>query len=99
MPKTMHRSPFSICSLALALCAATSALALTNEPAITPARRVELFDGKSLAGWSFVSKGTNGEPASSWSAKDGVLQCLGKPNGYARTVGSYQNYKLHVEWH
>ena len=33
-----------------------------------------------------------------WSVKDGVIRCEGKPNGYIRTVESYANYKLHVEW-
>jgi len=81
----------------LALCVA-SASASTNELPVTPTQRVELFDGKSLAGWTFVSKDTNADAASIWSAKDGAIHCLGKPNGYARTLTIWQNYKLHVEW-
>ena len=33
-----------------------------------------------------------------WSVRDGVIHCTGKPNGYIRTVESYANYKLHLEW-
>jgi hypothetical protein len=76
----------------------SSLLAQKNEPASTPTQPIELFDGKSLSGWTFVSKGTNGEAASIWSVQDGVIACLGKPNGYARTLKSYRDYQLHVEW-
>jgi hypothetical protein len=87
--------------LALLFLAATTNLLLqaqTNEPIVTPAQRVELFDGKSLSGWTFVSAGTNADAASIWSVQDGVIACTGKPNGYARTLKSYRDYKLHVEW-
>jgi len=86
------------CSLLLAFSATTSAFASTNEPAITPVQRVELFDGKSLNGWTFVSKDANANAASIWSVTNGAIHCLGKPNGYARTLTTWQNYKLHVEW-
>jgi len=33
-----------------------------------------------------------------WSVRNGVIRCDGKPNGYIRTVESYANYKLHLEW-
>lgn len=94
----MNTLQTSIHSLLLTLCTVVSALASTNEPATTPKQRVELFDGKSLTGWTFVSKDTNAEAASIWSVKDGVIHSLGKPNGYARTLTAWQNYKLHVEW-
>lgn len=94
----MNTLQTAIHPLLLAFFAATSALASTNGPAMTPTQRVELFDGKNLAGWTFVSKDTNADAASIWSVKDGAIHCLGKPNGYARTLTTWQNYKLHVEW-
>jgi len=92
---------FSIIRFALAFLFATavpSLLAQTSEPPITPTQRVELFDGKSLSGWTFVSKDTNAVAASIWSVTNGVIQCQGKPYGYARTLQTYENYQLHVEW-
>ena len=57
-----------------------------------------MFDGKSLSGWTFVSKDTNAPAASIWSVTNGVIACQGKPNGYARTIETYRDYQLHVEW-
>jgi len=82
----------------LVLGAANPTFAATNNAATTPTQRVELFDGKALSGWTFVSKGTNQDAATIWSVKDGVIHCAGKPNCYARTLTTWQNYKLHVEW-
>lgn len=69
-----------------------------GETSITPANKIELFDGKSFSGWTFVSKGTNAPAASIWSVTNGVIACQGKPNGYARTLQTYRDYKLHAEW-
>jgi len=69
-----------------------------DEAAISPTRQIELFDGKSLSGWTFVSKDTNAPAASIWSVTNGVIACQGKPNGYARTIETYRDYQLHVEW-
>jgi len=33
-----------------------------------------------------------------WSVKDGILFCKGKPIGYLRTEGEYENYVLTLEW-
>ena len=68
------------------------------EPAATPERAIELCDGRSLQGWTFVSKDPTADAAAIWSVQDGVIRCTGKPNGYARTVARYRDYALHVEW-
>lgn len=81
------------------LFAASASLALAqNEPAIAPANKIELFDGKSFSGWIFVSKNTNAPADAIWSVTNGVIHCLGKPVGYARTTKNYRDYQLHVEW-
>ncbi len=70
----------------------------TEESAVAPTSKVELFDGKSLTGWTFVSESKDFPAASIWSVKDGVIACQGKPNGYARTLKKYRDYQLHLEW-
>lgn len=78
-----------------------AALPLSAQPggaAITPTRKIELFDGKDFSGWTFVSKDTNRPAASIWSVANGVIVCRGKPNGYARTLQTYSDYQMHVEW-
>jgi hypothetical protein len=59
----------------------------------------QLFDGKDLAGWKAIGKpGENA--ADSWSVKDGVIHCSGKPGGYLRTEGTYKDFilKLQYRW-
>ena len=66
--------------------------------AITPTKRVSLFDGKDLSGWRPVLSDPKVDPRKVWSVRNGVLRCEGKPTGYLRTVRAYDNYRLHVEW-
>jgi hypothetical protein len=66
--------------------------------AISPQKQIELFDGKTLTGWKFVAKSPDFDAASIWSVQDGVIRCLGKPSGYARTLDAYRDYELHFEW-
>ena len=56
-----------------------------------------LFDGKNLDGFRFVLK-EEGDPADTWSVKDGVIACTGSPAGYFHTAKSYQNYTLRYDW-
>ena len=52
-----------------------------------------LFNGKNLDGWVKV----NTAP-STWSVKDGMIICSGKPTGEMRTRRMYQNFIMEVEW-
>jgi hypothetical protein len=54
---------------------------------------VSLFNGKDLTGWVNINCG----PAT-WSVKDGVIVCSGKPTGLLRTEKMYENYVLELEW-
>ena len=54
---------------------------------------VDLFNGKDLTGWIDV----NTSPET-WSVKDGLLICKGKPIGVMRSEKQYENFLLHVEW-
>ncbi|HXE42077.1 MAG TPA: DUF1080 domain-containing protein [Candidatus Baltobacteraceae bacterium] len=87
-----------LCALAFSFATFCFPLFAQTEPAISPAKKTGLFDGKSFSGWTFVSKGTNAPADSIWSITNGVIRCLGKPAGYARTLKSYHDYQLHAEW-
>ncbi|NRA96670.1 MAG: DUF1080 domain-containing protein [Planctomycetes bacterium] len=52
-----------------------------------------LFNGEDLSGWVSV----NTAP-STWTVRDGMLICSGKPIGELRTERMYQNFILEVEW-
>ena len=52
-----------------------------------------LFNGKNLDGWVKV----NTAP-STWTVKDGMIICTGKPTGEMRTTRMYQNFIMEVEW-
>ena len=54
---------------------------------------VSLFNGKDLTGWVNINCGP-----STWTVKDGVIECTGKPTGLLRTVKMYENYVLELEW-
>lgn len=53
----------------------------------------DLFNGKDLTGWVNV----NTEP-DTWSVRDGLLICTGKPIGVMRSEKQYENFVLHIEW-
>lgn len=60
---------------------------------------VKLFNGKNLEGWTWVGKTNDKKIDEVWSVtEDGVLVCKGKPNGYIKTNGEYENYVLTLEW-
>ncbi len=52
-----------------------------------------LFNGRNLDGWVRV----NTAP-STWSVRDGMIICTGKPIGVLRTTRMYQNFIMEVEW-
>jgi hypothetical protein len=54
---------------------------------------IRLFDGKDLAGWTFV----NPALASSWSVEDGTLVKHGRASDLV-TTSRFQDFKLHVEF-
>lgn len=52
-----------------------------------------LFNGKNLDGWHNVNCGPK-----TWTVKDGMIHCTGKPIGELRTTRMYENFILEVEW-
>ncbi|MBK7644121.1 MAG: DUF1080 domain-containing protein [Planctomycetes bacterium] len=67
-----------------------------------PGRRTSeqsLFDGKSLAGWSFHSEDPKARLEDVFQVTDeGVIDCKGQPIGYIRTEQQYTNFELSLEW-
>ncbi len=57
----------------------------------------DLFNGKDLKGWKFYFA-KDADPEKTWSVKEGVIVCTGKPNGYFYTDKSYKNYVLSYDW-
>lgn len=41
---------------------------------------------------------SNSAPEETWSITNGVVHCTGQPAGYMRTLKSYHDYHLTVEW-
>ena len=60
--------------------------------------KIALFNGKDFAGWNLFLPDKDVDPATVWSAKDGVVHCTGNPAGYMRTEKEYENYRLTFDW-
>jgi len=83
-------------SLVVSLLAVAADEAKESKPVVVK-KKTMLFNGKNLDGWTgFLPQ--KEEIGKNWSAAKGVMRCEGKKVGYIRTVDSYANYKLHVEW-
>jgi hypothetical protein len=74
-----------------------SALLVSGTPVLEPREDVpqwkDLFNGKDLSGWVNVNCDKD-----TWSVRDGMIVCTGKPTGVMRTEKMYENFVLHVEW-
>jgi putative heme-binding domain-containing protein len=69
---------------------------LAREPAFGP--EIELFDGRSLDGWSHHLADPTVRAEDVWSVRDGELVCRGEPAGYLKTRQSFTNFELTLEW-
>ena len=84
----MSRRAFVLYTVAvLLLCGSRQALA-----AESPQFR-DLFNGKDLSGWVNVNTDED-----TWTVRDGLLICSGRPIGVMRTDRQYENFLLHIEW-
>jgi len=63
----------------------------------TPERE-SLFNGRDLDGWIIYVEDPAVDPEEFFYARDGVIETVGVPNGYLRTVKQYSDYHLHIEW-
>lgn len=73
------------------------AVLVSGMPARGPAEDVpswkDLFNGRDLTGWVNVNCAPD-----TWTVRDGVIVCSGKPTGVLRTERMYENFILHIEW-
>ena len=75
------------------VCAPLLCLSLIDAPCVSGQEATPLFNGKDLSGWVLVNT-----PLQTWSVRDGVLLCTGKPIGELRTEKMYHNFELELEW-
>lgn len=59
---------------------------------------VNLFNGTDFTGFKFELGKSTSPPDKTWSVKEGVIICTGKPAGYFYTDKSYKNYVLRYDW-
>jgi hypothetical protein len=63
-----------------------------EQPGAAPSDAVVLFDGKDSSAWVAM----DGSPTK-WVVKDGALECV-PGSGFVRTLQSFGDCQLHVEW-
>jgi len=68
-----------------------------NEP-IVPKEKIVLWNGKDFAGWKLFGRDPEYDLTKTWSVRNGIVRCQGKPSGYMRTEKDYASYLFHVEW-
>ncbi len=59
---------------------------------------VKLFDGQSLAGWTFFLDDPKARMEDVWSVSEGILHCKGQPIGYLRTERDFTSFELSLDW-
>lgn len=74
-----------------ALVGAIIAFAVASQAA--EASFVSMFNGRDLTGWV----NANCAPET-WSVREGVIHCTGRPTGAMRTTRQYENFILELEW-
>ena len=57
-----------------------------------------LFNGENLDGWTIFVGDSTVNPEEFFYVNDGMIETVGVPNGYLRTLKEYSNYHLHLEW-
>jgi hypothetical protein len=96
----MH--PFGLRRLfCLGVMLALPALALHSRIEAAPQAVPRAFMDPTGPGWRALGEadfsGVNGDP-DTWTWKDGLLTCSGKPIGVARSRQTFTNFELVVEW-
>lgn len=72
-------------------------VACAPPPESTPSG-IDLFDGKTLEGWSHYLANDAVKKEDVWRVSEGILICKGEPLGYLYTDASFQDFKLELEW-
>jgi len=96
--RTMRRIVAKVLLTAAAVVVVSMVTGCQEQMAGSPKSRTTLFNGRDFAGWKLHVDDPNVNVDDIWSVRDGVVHCVGKPNGYMRTTKAYHDYKLHIEW-
>ncbi len=59
---------------------------------------IKLFNGENLDNWNIYVSSEDVEAGDLFWVNEGMIHTTGKPHGYIRTIETYSNFKLHVEW-
>jgi hypothetical protein len=94
----MRKSRQVACVLVSILAVALAAPNLLSEEKDTEEGWTTLFNGKDVKGWKFHLGKEGADNDGTFTVKDGILICSGKPSGYIYTEKSYGNYTLQVEF-
>jgi hypothetical protein len=92
------RSIAMFCALIAVLILVTTPLSAEEKRTADLREPTELFDGKSLQGWTYFLVEDGAKMEDVWSVKDGILICKGEPHGFLATEKSYEDFNLVVEW-
>jgi len=65
---------------------------------IVPKEKMALWNSRDFSGWKLFVPNPDHDVTKTWSIKDGVICCSGRPAGYMRTEADYADYLFHVEW-
>ena len=82
---------------AILLAAAAGASEKQNRP-IVPKEKTVLWNGRDFTGWKLYTREPGHDVTKTWSVRNGLVCCEGKPAGYMRTEEDYADYLFHVEW-
>jgi len=96
----MKRYSIAIMALAVtvALLAANTTAQEKQKKPIVPKEKMALWNGKDFSGWKLFVRDPAHDVTKTWSVKDGMIRCTGRPAGYMRTEADYADYLFHVEW-
>jgi hypothetical protein len=61
-------------------------------------KKESLFNGKNLDGWTIFVDESIISSEDFFYVNDGMIECIGVPNGYLRTIKEFSDYHLHIEW-
>jgi len=80
------------------ICIPLLLLSISAQEQKSDQKTIQLFNGKDLSNWTFVSNDKNAKIQDVFTVKDGVIHCKGTPIGYIRTNDDYTSYVLKVQW-
>jgi hypothetical protein len=79
------------------LVAPVMAMEASSTP-VVPKAKTMLWNGKDFTGWDLFVPDPAHNVTKTWSIKDSVIRCEGRPAGYMCTEKDYADYLFHVEW-